>query len=66
LIVGIPQWGINGQGFNWFPAISLGFMVHGNGVHDLSLSSCPENESQGHESQGRTDNYDFVRWVHDV
>jgi hypothetical protein len=31
--VGIPQWGINGQGFNWFPAISLGFMVHGNGVH---------------------------------
>ena len=31
--MGIPQWGINGQGFNWFPALFLGFMVHGNGVH---------------------------------
>ena len=29
-----------------------------------SLLECVENESQGKESQGWTDNYDFVRWVH--
>jgi len=29
-------------------------------------SECVKNESQGQESQGRTDNNDFVRWVHDV
>jgi hypothetical protein len=27
---------------------------------------CPKNESQGQESQGRTDNNNFVCWVHDV
>ena len=62
--MGIPQRGINGQGFNWFPALCLGFLVHGNGVHDLSLSVCPKNESQGKESQGRTDDDDFVLVVH--
>jgi hypothetical protein len=31
--VGIPQRGINGQSFNFFPAIFFGFLVHGNGVH---------------------------------
>jgi hypothetical protein len=35
--VGIPQRGINGQGFNWFPALSLGFLVHGNGVHSKAF-----------------------------
>jgi hypothetical protein len=37
--VGIPQRGINGQSFNWFPALCLGFLVHGDGVHGKAFQN---------------------------